>query len=183
MNRFLTRRVPDLRRVLLIESGSRDIFDRLIPILAERTPGILIDVLTCFPGVPRGPVSTTYSVANYPNAEARRRLLAELRGNRYDAIGVLCAGVPIMTKWKWALAYRIKAKLLIINENCDYFWADRGNWRTIRHFVLVRSGLSGARTFPALARMLAFPFTLLYLVLYAAAVHLRRRLRLLNQES
>jgi len=177
MNRFLTRRVPDLRRVLLVESGSREIFDRLIPTLAERTPGISVDVVTCFPGVPRGPVANTFYVVNYTTAEARRGLTAELRANRYDAIGILCAGMPIMTKWKWALAYRIKAKLLIINENCDYFWADRGNWPTIRRFALIRSGLSGARTFPALTRMLAFPFTLLYLLLYAAAVHTRRHLR------
>lgn len=183
MNRFLSRRVPELRRVLLVESGSRELFDRLIPIFAERTLGVSIDVVTCFPGVPRGPVSSTYHVSSYTSAADRRRLMVELRAKGYDAIGILCAGVPIMTKWKWALAYRIGAKLLIINENCDYFWADRGNWRTIRHFALVRSGLSGARTFPALTRMLAFPFTLLYLVLYAAAVHLRRRFRLLNQGS
>ena len=68
----------------------------------------------------------------------------------------------------------------VLNENGDYFWADRGNWRTIKQVAMVRSGFSGARTFPALTRVLAFPFTLLYLVLYAAWVHTRRRLRLLH---
>jgi len=181
MNRFLTRRVPELRRVLFVESGgSRELFDKLIPSFAERTPGLSIDVVTCFPGVPRGPVRTTYYVMDHQTVASRRELMATLRANGYDAIGIVCAGVPIMTKWKWALAYRVKAKLLVINENCDYFWVDRGNWRTVRRFALVRSGLSGAKTFPALTRILLFPFTLLYLVLYAAWVHTRRRLRLLH---
>ena len=178
MNRFLTRRVPELRRVLLVESGSPELFDKLIPLLKERTPGVSVDVVTCYPGKPRNGAARTYDVTNHLNAASRRELLATLHANGYDAIGILCAGVPIMTKWKWALAYRIKAKLLIINENGDYFWADRGNWRTVRHFALVRSGLSGAQTFPALTRILVFPFTLLYLVLYAAWVHTRRRWRL-----
>jgi hypothetical protein len=179
-NRFLSRAVPPLRRILIVESGSRAILDKLVPALAERVPGISIDVVTCFPGTPQGPVANNYPVADYPDSAARGRLVAELRNNRYDAIGILCTGVPIMTKWKWALAYRVKAKLLIINENGDYFWADRGNWRTIKQVAMVRSGFSGAKTFPALTRVLAFPFTLLYLVLYAAWVHTRRRLRLLH---
>ena len=67
--------------------------------------------------------------------------------------------------------------MLIVNENGDYFWLDRGNWRIIRRFVLFRSGLSGAGAVRTLARLAAFPFTLTYLMLYTAWVHLRRKVR------
>ena len=49
-----------------------------------------------------------------------------------------------MTKWKWAIAAQLPGKLFIVNENVDWFWVDRGNWNTVRHFMLYRAGLSGA---------------------------------------
>ena len=30
-----------------------------------------------------------------------------------------------MTKWKWALAFRLPVKVLVVNENGDFFWFDR----------------------------------------------------------
>jgi len=71
------------------------------------------------------------------------------------------------------------AKVLIVNENADYFWLDWGHWRTIGHFVLYRAGLTGASVVPTLARLLFFPVTLAYLLLYTGAVHFRRRIRML----
>ena len=70
-------------------------------------------------------------------------------------------------------------KIFIVNENADFFWFDRSQWRTILQFVLYRAGLSGAAAVPALLRLLFFPVTLTYLLLYAGTVHLRRRIRLL----
>ena len=84
-----------------------------------------------------------------------------------------------MTKWKWVLAARLPAKIFILNENGDYFWLDRGHLTTIRQFVLFRAGLTGAGAVRTLARLVSFPFTLLYLILYALTVHLRRKLRTL----
>jgi len=43
--------------------------------------------------------------------------------------------------------------------------------------LLLRSGLAGAGAVRTLARVISFPFTLLYLLLYASAVHTRRALR------
>ncbi|HMC59873.1 MAG TPA: hypothetical protein VKJ01_11835, partial [Candidatus Solibacter sp.] len=71
----------------------------------------------------------------------------------------------------------IPAKIFIINENGDYFWLDRKNLRPLRRFVLYRSGLAGTGAVRTLARLISFPFTLLYLLLYATAVHARRALR------
>jgi hypothetical protein len=48
----------------------------------------------------------------------------------------------------------------------------------VREFALVRAGLSGAGAGRTLARLALFPFSLLYLVLYASFAHLRRGLRL-----
>jgi hypothetical protein len=64
-----------------------------------------------------------------------------------------------------------------LNENGDYFWFDYSNWPIIRHFVLFRAGLSGAGAVRTLVRLLLFPLTLLYLVLYAAVVHTRAAIR------
>ncbi len=76
-----------------------------------------------------------------------------------------------MTKWKWALVAQVPAKVFILNENGDYFWLDRGHWTNIRHFVLFRAGLAGAGAVRTIGRLLLFPFTLLYLIAFAAVVH------------
>ena len=71
------------------------------------------------------------------------------------------------------------AKIFVVNENADFFWLDWGHWKTITHFVSFRAGITGAAAVPTLARMLFFPVTFLYLLLFAGAVHLRRRIRTL----
>jgi hypothetical protein len=81
-----------------------------------------------------------------------------------------------MTKWKWAIVAHLPGKLFIINENGDYFWVDRGNWRTLKHFTLIRAGLSGADAVRTLAQLVVFPFTVVYLLAYAAWAHTKRRL-------
>jgi len=91
---------------------------------------------------------------------------------------MVCSEEPVMTKWKWVLALRIPAKVFIVNENGDYFWLDRPHLGVIRRFVLLRTGLAGAGAVRTLARLFSFPFTLLYLLLYAAAVHVRRSFQL-----
>ena len=48
---------------------------------------------------------------------------------------------------------------------------------TIRQFVLFRSGLAGSGAVRTLVRLISFPFTLLYLLLYATSAHARRALR------
>jgi hypothetical protein len=184
---FLTRRIPAFDRVLLVESGSRELYERFLPFLySECRAQSRVDLLTCYGGIPAGfdeSRGTVYRVTDYTGRPARQQLYSDLCANTYWAIGMLCSGEPIMTKWKWAVAANVPAKVFVINENGDWFWADRSNWRIIRHFVLFRAGLSGAEAVPAIARLLVFPFTLLYLVLYAVMVHLRRagRVRPLHQ--
>jgi len=178
---FLTRRLPETDAILLIESGSRSLLEGLIPSLRE-TWGeeIPIDLVTCYPTLPGGfreETTRLYCVTEYRGRQGRAKLYRQLAANRYRLLGIVCSGEPLMTKWKWALALRIPAKIFIINENGDYFWLDRGHLTPLREFVLERSDLAGAGAVRTLARLVSFPFTLAYLLLYATAVHARRALR------
>ena len=180
MRGFITRRVPQFDRVLLVESGSRCLLENLLPHLYSKNPEMRADIVTCYGGAPaalqagRGSV---YDVNDYIGADARRRLVGGLSANKYDVVGIVCSAEPILAKWKWVIAARVPAKIFVLNENGDYFWLDRGHWSNIRHFVAYRAGLTGAGAVRTLARILLFPFTLLYLLLYAATIHLRRVLR------
>jgi len=177
MRHFFRRDIPPLTRILLVESGSRHLFDTLIPKMIQiYGDGMEIDLVTCFAGVPDGFRGTVSRVTDYTDPASRLRLLGELKSRDYAAIGIICAAEPIMTKWKWWLAAKVPAKLFIVNENCDFFWVDRGQWRLILHFMFFRAGLTGAAAVPAIARLLFFPVTLTYLLLYAGAVHLRRKI-------
>ncbi len=182
MRYYLSKAVPPFTRVLLIESGSRQLLEDLLDGLYDVYPNMQADLLTCYAGTPakyridRGAV---YRVGEYPDPASRKRLYAELANNRYSVAGIVCSAEPIMTKWKWMLAARLPAKVFVLNENGDYFWLDRGHWTTIRHFLLFRAGLSGAGAVRTAIRLILFPVSLLYLILFAATVHLRRKLRTL----
>jgi len=181
MRYFLTARMPDVSAILLVESGARALVEKLIPILRSTWGAdIPIDLVSCFATLPAGFVPETtriYRVADYRGRAGRGRLYAQLQANGYTHMGVICSGEPLMTKWKWSLAWRIPAKVFIINENGDFFWLARTHARVIRRFVLQRTGLAGAGAVRTLAGVIAFPFTLLYLLLYAALQHARRALR------
>jgi hypothetical protein len=174
-----SQRVPHFTRLLLVESGSRVLLDNLVPGLRELYPKLEIDLVTCFQGEPAGFPSTgqVWRVYEYPDKASRARLLAELKARHYPMVGIICSGEPIMTKWKWWLAARMAAKLFVLNENGDYFWFHYTNWRMMLHFILFRAGLTGGDTVTTITRLLLFPFLFVYLLSYAAAVHLRRRLR------
>lgn len=182
MRYLLTRSQPVVTRILLVESGSRSILEDIIPGIrqtwGDSTP---IDLVTCFAGMPAGldPVTTTvYRVADFTGPDGPKRLHRELAANKYSVLGIVCAAEPIMTKWKWYLALRLPAKAFVVNENCDYFWIDHAHAATIRNFVLYRMGLAGAGAVRTVARLLLFPFTLCFLIIYASVAHLRRVLRL-----
>jgi hypothetical protein len=174
------RRIPVLERMVLVESGERELFQKLLPGFYQVCPQI--DLVTCYGGAPdsfRPEAGHMFQIADYQGPEGRTRLVTELCTRDYSAIGIICSGQPIMTKWKWLLAARVPSKLFIVNENCDYFWFDYSQWRIIRHFILYRAGLSGAGAVITITRALIFPFTVLFLIAYAATVHTRRWLRLL----
>jgi uncharacterized Fe-S cluster-containing radical SAM superfamily protein len=118
-------------------------------------------------------------VGDYSAPGQWRELIRELCSRDYAYVGMICSAEPIMTKWKWLIALRVPAKVFIVNENGDYFWLNRENAALVREFVLVRLGLEGAGAIRTFGRLLLFPFTLLFLTIYALAVHGRRKLRTL----
>jgi hypothetical protein len=177
---FFRRRVPQTGRILLVESGSRHLIEHVLtPVRAMFGGSPEIDLVTCYHGEPKGFAGRVFRVTDYGGPAGREKLRRELLDRDYAVAGILCAAEPIMTKWKWWLAARLPVKVFVINENADFFWLDWGQWRTMLAFVLYRAGLTGAAAVPALARLVFFPLTLLYLLLYAATVHLRRRIRML----
>lgn len=171
--------------VLLVESGSRELVENLIPHLRESFGEVSVDLVTCYRGTPQGldERSRVYRVSDYPTKEKRQILTQELAGNDYACAGVICSSEPVMTKWKWMLAWRVPAKLFIVNENGDYFWFDRSNLKTIRHFALFRMGLTGDGAMRTWGRLLLFPFTVAYLLLYAFVVHARRGIRMASRTT
>jgi hypothetical protein len=178
---ILSRGFPPVRSILLVESGSRELLEQAIVSL-RRSWGdhIFIDLVTCYSGLPRGFTEETtrvYRVSDYRGRQGRRRLYRQLAENHYGIVGIVCSEQPLMTKWKWSLALRIPAKLFIINENADYFPLEVHQWANVWRFMLIRAGLGDAGAVRTLARVISFPFTLLYLLLYATTVHTRRALR------
>jgi len=178
---FLSRRLPPADAILLVESGSRGLIEGLLPGLREMWgPDVFIDIITCYSKAPQGCSTGTtriYRVTDYRGPEARRTLYRELARNRYAVMGIICSGEPVMTKWKWVLAARIPAKVFVVNENGDYFWLDWGHLEPLRQLVLMRAGLADTGAARTLARVISFPFTLLYLLLYASTVYARRAFR------
>lgn len=167
--------------MLLIESGSRYLFEDLLPGIYATHPELeRLDLVTCFSGVPKGFDATkgdVYYVADWQGRERRRLLYQGLRDHQYTAAGMICSGEPIMTKWKWSIAWLVPSKYFVLNENGDYVWLDYTNFGTLRHFVLYRMGLAGADAVSTVGRLLFFPFSFLFLLSYAAVVHLKRKVR------
>jgi hypothetical protein len=176
---FFRRYIPPFTRVLLVESGSRGAFDTLVPLLYQiHGAAMELDLLTCHETVPAGFRGRVYRVEDYSSPAARRQLFRELASGEYAALGILCSGEPIMTKWKWALVARLPVKVFVINEFAGFLWLDWGQLRNLAAFARVRLGLSGAAATPAAVRLLLLPFTFVYLLLFAAIVHTKRRIRI-----
>jgi hypothetical protein len=182
MRYFFARRPPPFTRMLVVESGSRRILEEGIPrFRAIFGDGIQMDLLTCLPGLPRvldPSTSRVFRVTQCRNGADRRRLLAEVRSRRYPLLAMICSDEPVMTPWKLAAALVAPAKVLIFNENSDFFWLDWRHRRAIRQFALFRAGLLEDDAARKLAQLAAFPFILGFLLLYAGWVHLARFFRL-----
>ncbi len=185
MRYFFARRGPSPdappSRMLLVESGSRSVLESGI----ERFRSIYgdlvqFDLLTCLPGLPQAlnPASTrVFRVTECRTRADRRKLLGAIRRQGYRLLGIICSDEPVMTPWKIAVAAILPAKVLVFNENADFFWLDWRHRGAIRRFVFARAGLLDEGAVRKLARVAAFPSVLVYLLAYAAWIHLRRRWR------
>jgi hypothetical protein len=156
----------------------REVTERILPVLYSQSP--YIDIVTCYGSAPAGFDASRgqcYDIGDFQGSAGRKRLMAELWGKYYSGVGIICDETPIMFKWKWLIAGRLPGKLFVVNENCDYFWVDRGTAHIVWKFVLFRLGLTGADAARTLTQVALFPFTVAYLLAYAGWVHARRALR------
>lgn len=181
MDLFFSRRIPNLAQVVLVESGPRPLFDGFVGSLYEiHGEHIRIDLVTCYTGHPAGFRESNgdiFRIQDYRGWEGAKRLVEVLRGRGPSVLGIICAGVPVMAKWKWLLLASLRAKVFVMNENGDYFWVDYSNWKIILHFMAFRAGMSGDNGVWLPLRMLVFPFGLAYFAAYAAWLHGRRWIR------
>lgn len=176
---ILSRRVPPVTRILLIESGSRQLGELAIERLrAVFGPGVEVDALICRPESPAG-AAEVWRTLDCASHGGRWGMLRTIRARRHPVAAILASGDPTMAPWKWAAMAALPSKVLIVNENADFFWLDRGHWRVLVQFLRHRSGLGGDSAVRAMARAASFPFALVYLLLYAAWVHTARGFRLL----
>ncbi len=184
MKWVLSRRVPAVTRLLFVESGPRGVAEQVLPRLREVFgEEITIDLLTCLPTNPNNLVvngqtdASIWRVNEHTDDAGRWRLLRQIRSIRHPVTAIICSGDPIMAPWKKAVLLLLPSKFLIVNENADFFWIDRGHWREVSRFLLLRAGLFEDSAVRTLARALAFPLTLTYLLGYAAYVHTVRLVR------
>ena len=179
MNGFFHDAVPPVRDILLIESGSQDIFRRGLESIRRSFPEARLHLLTCWPDPPPGPLASLYRVRDYATRRDKLRLLHSLRKQPSDVLAILCSKESVMYSWKMLALLVVPAKTLIINENGDFFWFDWQNRSKLRQFMQSRWVIIRKEFFLTMLRALAFPFTVLFLLATAARLYARRWLRML----
>ncbi|MCB9384294.1 MAG: hypothetical protein H6509_06745 [Bryobacterales bacterium] len=175
MRGFLTRQTPEVTRILLIESGPRELGQRTTERLRAVFPGAQVDVLCCVSSAPEG-AEQAWRVQDHVGG--RWALLRELRREAHPVAAVLMSGDAIMAPWRWATLATLPAKFLIVNEHVDFFWLDRGHIGPLFQFIQHRSGLGEESIVTTVRRMAGYPFALVYLLAYAAYVHTVRGVRM-----
>ena len=189
MRRLIARAQPSFGSVLLIESGPRTVADQFLTYLYDIKQSNRVDVLTCYGGSPssfdsnRGVVRSVHEPAARQN---RSKFIRDLSAESYDLVALLCTGSPILEKWKWMIALRTPARLIVVNESAKYFGLDIWNLGTARLMLLKRLNPFSDSSLGSFAEaaaanlfdLLLMPFVFLYLLIDTAAIHLRRRSRL-----
>jgi hypothetical protein len=179
--RYLTAACPPFAGVILVESGSRAVLDAAVPRLrGVLGTGIAFHLVTCRPGAPLslGPNPSVWRTQDHAAPDERARMVRELTATGATVLAMICSGEPIMTRWKWWLAWQLPAKVLIVNENADCFWLDSTNLAMLQRLAFVRLGFAAGFPAKTAARLAMAPLVFVFLLIYAAAVHLRRALRL-----
>jgi hypothetical protein len=162
-----------------MESGSPEVARQALVQIRKVFPEAQYHLLTCQSDPPPEIFADTFQVFNYPTAWQKLRLLHSFRSKKWEVMVILCTGEPIMLYWKMLAVLLIPAKVLIVNENKDFFWLDWENRGNARHLLRDRWGLNLEQVFYTLLRALVFPITLLILLSTAAFLYLRRVRRLL----
>ena len=99
MRYFFRRHFPTGTRLLLIESGSRHLIEAVIPSLRSLFGEDLeIDLVTCYPGVPKGVNGRILRVTDYGGAAGRAKLWKDLSDREYPIAGLICSAGSVQLK-------------------------------------------------------------------------------------
>lgn len=180
MRGLFSKAHPSFERLLVVESGSRDVTETFLHHLYQVQKSSHVDLLSCYPGRPKAfdpERGSVYSVHDAAARENRGRFIRRLLANRYTIVAILCTGDPVLAKWKWVIALRAKAKILVVNEHAGFFLLDFQHRRFARMMLSLRLGVHQPFQLRLMGELLLMPFTIGYLALYAAYVHARRALR------
>lgn len=178
MRYFFRRKIPVARDVLLIESGSPEVARRALEGVRKIFPRARYHLCTCHPEAPAASFTDVFRASDYPTTWKKLGLLFSFCRRGWNVLVILCTGEPILWRWKIMALLLLPAKVLVVNENADFFWLDWGNRRTLRSLAGIRWGVNLEEFFYTLLRGLIFPLTFLFLLTTAGLLYLRRAWRL-----
>ena len=113
-------------------------------------------------------------MGEYAGRSAKLALLGQFRKHGYTVLMILCTGERIMTVWRALALVLVPAKVIVVNENADFFWLSWENRAMLRAFLGARWGVNLRHGALILLRAAAFPFTVLFLMLTALYYYQRR---------
>ncbi|HEX7362888.1 MAG TPA: hypothetical protein VF283_20545 [Bryobacteraceae bacterium] len=180
MRGVLSSREASFDQILIVESCAREVTERFLRHAYKEQRSRRVDLVTCYAGAPRAfdPARGTVFCVHQPEiAGNRRKFISGLNSSPYTLVAIFCAGTPVLQKWKWAIALRTRAKVLIVNERADFFCFDLASRRLAGRLLAERLSLRGSIDLRALAEALLLPFTIAFLLSYAGWVHARRFVR------
>ncbi|MSO19778.1 MAG: hypothetical protein EXQ56_04830 [Acidobacteria bacterium] len=174
MKYFFGKKFPQSGDILIIESGAPQISDRACRSLRRLYPNAPYHLATCWPDRASPAFAQVYAVGDYLGRSAKIGLLRKFRRHGYTVLVILCTGEAVMSLWRTLALALIPAKVIIVNENADFFWLSWENRGTLKAFLGARWGVNLRHGAAILLRAVAFPFTVLFLMLTAFFYYLRR---------
>lgn len=180
MRGVLSSREASFDQILVVESCPRELTERFLRHAYEDQRSRRVDLVTCYAGAPRAfdpSRGEIFSVHQPEIAGNRRKFISGLNASPYTLVAIFCAGTPVLNKWKWAIALRTRAKVLIVNERVDFFCFDLAGRRDARRLLADRVNLPVSIDVRAIAKALLVPFTIAFLLCYAGQAHVRRLIR------
>ena len=179
MKYFFRRKLPSTVDILLMESGSPEVARRALAGIRKVFPSARYHLCTCQADPPLAMFSSVFRVTDYPTGWKKLGLLFSFWRRGWEVLVILCTGEPILWRWKMLALVLLPAKVLVVNENADFFWLDWGNRGTLRRLLGIRWGVDLEEFFYTLLRALVFPLTFLFLISTAGFLYMRRAWRLL----
>src|SRR5712672_1807681 len=133
MKYFFSGAGPAATRILLVESGSRRVMERAIAGMERGFPGASLELCTCYPGTPAASAAfgKVWRVTDAPSFGAKWKMARTIAASQPPIAALLFSGEPVMFNWKMILLFLLPSKILLVNENGDFFWLDRPNIHTL----------------------------------------------------